>query len=746
MLFGVIDWYHNINGYGVIIAANRENYFLHVNNCLHATVPVQKGTSMVFREGYDNKKNRNIAIDCRPIQKKDDWKIIIQYCEKYGAFSNRINQIAAEQLFRVLNINDVENEIAEYFENYLNKKFYIQYCEYIEGRLHRVYPNKQASFIFKNIISRFIGNFNEKILFLVWKNKKFRYILYDDNIDYEIPKDVLYKFKKEIGINEIKRILCYSYGKSFIKEITRLKLNSLNERLSDNRIKELFLFIEFVDNENKEKFREKLELFYFKKIKKIFKNKIDKLPKIEKQSQLDRYVKLKDKIPPELGHVKQLELDTIINKAIVRKSYAIFKVELFIKGFIDIKQLNFKLIINLFRKVSTSNEKKVDILAKLPMNLQLEILIENSKRKGYDNSYIILIHLLLNKKFYSFFDPLPSRIIEEVCDVKNQNKLLYSFNEYVTANATNDEKLNLFLKGFLKEPPKKKALESVGNLDRLDCSKLINHYKDDCNFAYSLLSKIIYSSDNNDFQWICELAHEVLNYDLFRRFNSEIKPKLKPKQYFDLWIRDKVIIEPTGDIKDYILDHYSINGFYHITHKYNIENIFKYGLLSHNEASDKLTQTNIANSKVNFRRTKPDPIYQRSIHNYVPLYFNPKNPMLFVRKDIQNDLIILKIKRDIINQPNTIFTDGNAASYSSSFFNSIEDLKKLNWKCINGLYWNDFDDGKRIRCAEVLSYSKIALSDISIIFTKTNTTKRYVQEKMKKNASITIKVTDYFYF
>ena len=62
----------------------------------------------------------------------------------------------------------------------------------------------------------------------------------------------------------------------------------------------------------------------------------------------------------------------------------------------------------------------------------------------------------------------------------------------------------------------------------------------------------------------------------------------------------------------------------------------------------------------------------------------------------------------IIEQENRfLFSDGNAASKKTQFYDSLNDLDKIPWDVLNGKYWGDFPDGKRKRCAEVLVYPRI---------------------------------------
>lgn len=194
------------------------------------------------------------------------------------------------------------------------------------------------------------------------------------------------------------------------------------------------------------------------------------------------------------------------------------------------------------------------------------------------------------------------------------------------------------------------------------------------------------------------------------------------------------------------LNQYQITYLYHMTHKSNLENILRNGLLSHNEAHRGLNQIDIADNEVNTRRGKREPIFNRSIHDYVPLYFNPKNPMLFRRKNIQNDIVIIAIDSNLLLGQNVLFTDGNAASQTTSFYNSLNNLNRLNWQCIRSEYWNDYQDGKRIKCAEVLVYPKIEVSSIKKIICNNQVTLNFVRTKIRANSSIASEVNNNLYF
>jgi len=139
-------------------------------------------------------------------------------------------------------------------------------------------------------------------------------------------------------------------------------------------------------------------------------------------------------------------------------------------------------------------------------------------------------------------------------------------------------------------------------------------------------------------------------------------------------------------------------------------NIFEKGLLSHTVAHAlKINKSDISNRMVQARR--------KHVHNKVPLYFNILNPMTYTYPDSEkSSLAILRIDKEVMRLPGAIFSDGNAASSATKFYTTLNELDKLDWNCINATYWSAFNDGKRIRCAEVLVPQKISKQFIREVY------------------------------
>lgn len=210
--------------------------------------------------------------------------------------------------------------------------------------------------------------------------------------------------------------------------------------------------------------------------------------------------------------------------------------------------------------------------------------------------------------------------------------------------------------------------------------------------------------------------------DINKSLNS-LKDKTVSNKYDNLFqLSDEEFEEM---VEEPILNKYGIKYIYHMTHYKNLESILKNGLLSHN---NELVKQHIDNIEVNDRRNKIEPLYQKNLHTYVPFYFNPKNSMLYVNKEIQKDIVILAFDKTLLLKDQIIFTDGNAATNKTNYYNNLDDLNKLNWTCLNANYWNDFEDGKRERMAEILIPYKVNITRLRKIYCYDEETKSFIQD------------------
>lgn len=99
--------------------------------------------------------------------------------------------------------------------------------------------------------------------------------------------------------------------------------------------------------------------------------------------------------------------------------------------------------------------------------------------------------------------------------------------------------------------------------------------------------------------------------------------------------------------------------------------------------------------------------------------------MLYVRRSLQSELLIILIDPEILDSKNTdaifaIFSDGNAGSSSTSFFIGKDKLANVDFDLVYGSSWNSDNEelkreNKRKMCSEVLIYPSLPIKYVKKI-------------------------------
>ncbi|MBM4250148.1 MAG: DUF4433 domain-containing protein [Euryarchaeota archaeon] len=170
-----------------------------------------------------------------------------------------------------------------------------------------------------------------------------------------------------------------------------------------------------------------------------------------------------------------------------------------------------------------------------------------------------------------------------------------------------------------------------------------------------------------------------------------------------------------------------IDGLYYITHTDNLESICQKGILSH-ACARRLPHTSIAKSEVIELRKKKSVPKGRPLLEYVNLYFNPRNPMMYKVTDGGKNLgnvCLLKVDRHVLHKPGVVISDGNAASDYTRFYASPQGLQHLKPGEIFVTYWTDDDPVMQYRlksttCSEVLVPDLVARTQINQLILPTD--------------------------
>ena len=186
---------------------------------------------------------------------------------------------------------------------------------------------------------------------------------------------------------------------------------------------------------------------------------------------------------------------------------------------------------------------------------------------------------------------------------------------------------------------------------------------------------------------------------------------------------------------------------YYISHIDNVKSIVAHGLKSHNRAWSDHEPTDISEKCVqDERKKKSDLCHYRKLHDYVPLLFEAKGPMLSCLRCIQEELVVFAINYErVMMLDQVVFTDGNAASGGTNFYQNIDDLEKLDWDCLNDDWWTNTEDGKRKRAAEVLIPHHLPRGFITRIYVVNKVIKEMV-ESMVYPQPLPVEVKERMFF
>lgn len=178
---------------------------------------------------------------------------------------------------------------------------------------------------------------------------------------------------------------------------------------------------------------------------------------------------------------------------------------------------------------------------------------------------------------------------------------------------------------------------------------------------------------------------------------------------------------------------YELGPASHFIHMDNLPGILRDGLLCHSAMKSK-HYTDISDPSVQLgREHKVIPVTQKNLHDYVPLYFGPKTPLVVKYQDRNEEFLYLRFSLNILQLPGTVFTDGNARSNATQFFlfNSVDDLQAVDSTAINAFSWAGDDEKKRRKQAEILIPDKIVPEQIFDILCSSESAKQYVMDKVR---------------
>jgi len=115
------------------------------------------------------------------------------------------------------------------------------------------------------------------------------------------------------------------------------------------------------------------------------------------------------------------------------------------------------------------------------------------------------------------------------------------------------------------------------------------------------------------------------------------------------------------------------------------------------------------------------------LHGYANLYMTARNPMLYLRARVDglaDELCVVRVAEAVLDLPDVVVTDMNAASPYCRFYAVAEGLEQVDAGRVFRRYWTDGDileqeRCKKAKCAEVLVPERVEPAHIEGIYAGT---------------------------
>ncbi|RMV73598.1 DUF4433 domain-containing protein [Pseudomonas coronafaciens] len=164
----------------------------------------------------------------------------------------------------------------------------------------------------------------------------------------------------------------------------------------------------------------------------------------------------------------------------------------------------------------------------------------------------------------------------------------------------------------------------------------------------------------------------------------------------------------------------------------NLASVFQNGILCHDRA-ELIQHRSVALQEIQDRRVDKTVPNGMRLHKYANLYFCARNPMMYKRKDLHEDLCVIRVSLDVLRSQNAVVSDQNAASGWARFHAYPIGMSEINFDYVFADWWDDEDEatGHRKRgtkCAEALIPDVVATRYITGFYTSNAKTKRKVEE------------------
>ena len=564
---GIIEWFNESKGYGVIDTPTKGKYFLHKSNLLSTPTTLLPQTPVIFKPDFE--KNRKTAKECHLPEDVEDFCSIltllgqsqtVSFKTKTKGTTRRgtpyfvnelisfnILEISIKFLFNNKSKDEIFNLVQETFIELTNTRDEFDYNNFFQVITKHInqLPFENIPQLTEKLYQFFGNNLTEKVLFSVWWKKSFHFIGKTDYEYYIIPENILLQNAESLTTTELNRIKEYENGETICSNIVSIKIKKTESLTHSDEIIKSFAYLEFVKNDKqKKKLRSFLNnLLYENTLVKI-NGRFTKLSQITDKKKLKYCCRLEESIPTELDENQKSKLSKIISETIISNSTEQVKIDLWLLGYIT--EIENSEIIELLCDENIQLSNKFKALSKTYKSDNITLILEQLiDRLSPIKTFELIEQFVAKENDLGYYFKLKSANENDF----NTNKIGFNLFEQcktlASKTTTEEEQTNLFFLGWLNNYPKKYIINIAQNLSSEELQKILKCKNTSDEFKCDIFNAKCKNITFRDADWFLKLGKEFLPIDDFEKIDNQIIERISNENWFVLWENQttKVLLE-----------------------------------------------------------------------------------------------------------------------------------------------------------------------------------------------------------
>lgn len=512
MSIGLVKWFDDLRGFGVLGTPDLGDVFFHKNNILFKDQEIDSKDPLVFTLKRDDRKQRNTGVNVRKPDSFDDFFSLMIYLGNSDLIPVEVKvltrdyrkntyvkketrtysllSVVFQKVFLGKEVSETVAVITSFYHDRLDRKFFLEFAEFLFHNVPLVFNQQKSNEILRELSEVFKNSIDSDTLFSIWKKKKFAFIGIEENKEYEIPREILEGKSGLLNVEELDRIKHFSYGEEFTDQYISNILSDLSDK-NFHQLLHCYQLSTLLEEPEKSQFEKTLGGFLFNRTLIEFSAVVQSQTEICNDDDFLEFSKIFNKLPEQLSDVQRDEIQTGLLKLVESKICDQYKPILWVRGFYP--DTSFEIIKNYFLDETASTEIKKSIIDKL--GNEQSILLKSSlqdkitKRILTESQNIsgLIDNDLEFDKYNNFLTDIPVDLINDFSEIKTE------VHKIIISKSTEDYTPQLWRKGILPSISEEMKIkffldESTGSADRVFILAALDQ-KDEIKFFMAFLKQ-----------------------------------------------------------------------------------------------------------------------------------------------------------------------------------------------------------------------------------------------------------------